>query len=70
MTEEDIIKIGDRRWRKIEDCDRINDEVRDSILALTTDVAVVKAILKGILSVAGVISAFIIPACLKIIMGV
>lgn len=70
MTEEDIIKIGDRRWRKIEDCDRINDEIRDSILALTTDVAVVKAILKGILSVAGVASAFIIPACLKIIMGV
>lgn len=74
MSEEDIREIvrneGDLRWRKIEDCDRISDEVRDNILALTTDVAVVKAILKGILCVAGVVAAFIIPACLKIIMGV
>lgn len=70
MTEEDIIKIGDRRWRKIEDCDRISDEVRDKMLSLTTDVSVVKAILKGILCVAGIVAAFIIPACLKIIMGV
>ena len=70
MNEEDIIKIGDARWRKIEDCDKISDDVKANIVALTTDVSVVKAILKGILSVAGVVASFIIPACLKIILGV
>lgn len=70
MTEEDIIKIGDNRWRKIEDCDEISDGVKKDVSALKTDVAVTKALLKGILGVATVTATFIIPACLKIILGV
>lgn len=84
MTEEDIIKIGDRRWRKIEDCDEITGDVEEEVSGLRadvksltsdvgvlkTDTAVSKAMLKGILAVASITAAFLIPACLKIIMGV
>lgn len=70
MTEDEIIKIGDSRWRKIEDCDDISDSVKKDVSELKTDVAVTKSILKGVLCVVSVIAAFIIPACLKIIMGV
>lgn len=84
MTEEDIIKIGDRRWRKIEDCDEITGDVDEEVSSLRADVktltadvgtlktdsAVSKALLKGVLAVASITAAFLIPACLKIIMGV
>lgn len=84
MTEEDIIKIGDRRWRKITDCDEITEDVEEEVSGLRadvktltadagtlkTDTAVSKALLKGVLAVASITAGFLIPACLRIIMGV
>lgn len=70
MNEEDIIKIGDARWRKIKDCDDISDGIKSDVIQLKTDVSVVKALLKGIFAVAAITAAFLIPACLTIIMGV
>lgn len=70
LDEKDVIRIGDSRWRKIEDCDKITKGVEKDVAEMKTDVAVVKAILKGILGTALIVAGFIIPACLKIIMGV
>lgn len=70
MNEDDIIKIGDARWRKIKDCDGISDGIKEDIVSLKTDLSAVKAVLKGILAVASITAAFLIPACLTIIMGV
>lgn len=70
LDENDVIRIGDARWRKIEDCDEITKGIEDDVTTLKTDVSVVKALLKGIFAVALITAGFIIPACLKIIMGV
>lgn len=74
MTEKEVREIvrdeGDTRYRKIEDCDEITNGVERDVNSLKTDVAVLKSLSKGIFAVASITAAFIIPACLKIIMGV
>lgn len=69
MVDEKDFVFLDARYRKIEDCDRISDAVKDDVSAIRTDHAATKAIVKGILAVAIIMATFIIPACLKIIMG-
>lgn len=69
MTKDELYTLGDARWRKIEDCDEIKEGLERDVTTVKTDVAVVKAILKGILATALIVAGFIIPACLKIIMG-
>lgn len=83
MTKEELFQLGDARWRKIQDCDEITEDVEKEVSGLRSDVktltedvgilktdsAVSKALLKGILAVASLTAGFLIPACLKIIMG-
>lgn len=69
MTDQEFYEKGDARWRKIEDCDTISNGVEKDVATMKTDVAVVKAILKGILSIGVIMASAIIPACLKIIFG-
>lgn len=69
VTDQEFYQKGDARWRKIEDCDTISEGVEKDVSTLKTDVAVVKAILKGILAVSSIMAGAIIPACLKIIFG-
>lgn len=73
LTEKEVRDIvrneGDTRYRKVEDCDEITNNVENEISNLTVDVAVVKATLRGIFAVSIVVAGFLIPACLKIILG-
>lgn len=73
LTEKEVRQIvreeGDTRYRLVEDCDEISSEVKEDLSAVITDVAVVKSTLKGILAVAMIVAGFLIPACLKIILG-
>lgn len=73
LTEKEVRQIvreeGDTRYRLVEDCDRISDEVKGDVTAIRIDQAATKATVKGILFVSVTIAAFLIPACLKIILG-
>lgn len=69
MTKEEVIEIGDSRWRKIDDCEEISDGIDTDVRTSKTDIAIIKVMVKGILWGVGLIGAAAITAWGKYMFG-